>query len=274
MKQGEEMNNSIFDVTGKVAVVTGGGSGLGREFCDVLAEYGADVITCGRHLETIQETCNMISKWGHKTLAIKADVSKYDQVQALFKEVENKFGRLDILVNNAGVAIHNPGPVDQLDINDWHCVIDVDLHGVFYCMKEGCKLMRKQGKGSVINIGSNIGIRAMDPEILPAAPYVAAKHAVMGITRQAAVDYGKTGIRVNCIGPGFHSGTNLEKSAETLTSKEAYDEFIRTKVAPRSPMGRNGKPSELRGALIYLASDASSFMTGQILVSDGGWTAE
>jgi gluconate 5-dehydrogenase len=208
-------------------------------------------------------------------MALKVDVSKYDQVQAMFKEIGSKFGRLDILVNNAGVAIHNPRPVDQLDIKDWHEVIDIDLHGAFYCMKEACRIMLKQGKGSVINIGSNVGIRALDPSILPGgAPYVVAKHALMGLTRQGAVDYGRRGIRVNCIGPGFHSGTNLEKNAETLTTADAYDEFIRTKVAPRSPMGRQGTPSELRGALIYLASDASSYMTGQILVSDGGWTAE
>jgi NAD(P)-dependent dehydrogenase (short-subunit alcohol dehydrogenase family) len=267
------MNHGIFDITGRVALVTGGGSGLGREFCDVLAEYGADVITCGRHIEKVQETCKMISKWGHKTLALKCDVSDYAQVQAMFKEIMNEFGRLDILVNNAGVGVHNAAPVDSFDVKDWHSIIDIDLHGVFYCMKEGCKIMLKQGKGSIVNIGSNLSVRAIDTKIFPAAAYTTAKHAVFGLTKQAAVDYGKKGIRVNCIGPGFHSDTDIEKSSGVVSTKEQYEEFIRTKVAPRSPMGRNAKPSELRGALIYLASDASSYMTGEIIVSDGGWTA-
>lgn len=267
------MDHGMFDISGRVALVTGGGSGLGREFCDVLAEYGADVITCGRRIEKVQETCNMIGKWGHKTRALKCDVSDYSQVQAMFQQIEEEFGRLDILVNNAGIGIPHAAPVDSFSIQEWHNIINVDLHGVFYCMKESCRMMLKQGKGSVVNIGSNLSVRAIDTSIFPAAAYTTAKHAVFGLTKQAAVDYGMKGIRVNCIGPGFHSDTEIEKSAGVVSSREEYEEFIRTKIAPRSPMGRNAKPSELRGALIFLASDASSNMTGEIIILDGGWTA-
>ena len=134
---------TLFDISGRVALVTGGGSGLGRDFCEVLAEYGADVICPDLYKERAEETCEIIGKYGHRTLALGVDVSKYDQVQAMFQQVEAAFGRLDILVNNAGVTAP-PAIIDQIDVGNWHKAIDVDLHGVFYCMKEGLKIMMKQ----------------------------------------------------------------------------------------------------------------------------------
>ncbi len=122
-----------------------------------------------------------------------------------------KFGKLDILVNNAGIA-PPPALIDQTDLKDWHKVIDVDLNGVFYCMKDGLGIMRRQKSGVVVNVASNLGVSASSPEILAQSPYVAAKHGVVGLTRQGAAEYGQFNIRVNCIAPGFHTGTRLAES--------------------------------------------------------------
>jgi NAD(P)-dependent dehydrogenase (short-subunit alcohol dehydrogenase family) len=259
----------FFDLTGRVAVVTGGGSGLGREFCDVLAEFAADVVCVDIYPDRAEETCEIIKKYGHRALPMKVDVSKYDQVQAMFKQVMADFGRLDILVNNAGVA---PPPllIDQTALKDWYRVIDTDLNGVFYCLKEGLAIMKKQKRGSVINISSVAGLFAEEPDTMPQSPYVAAKHAVIGLTKQAAAEYGQFGIRVNCIAPGLHVGTRLPESQGNVLRKgkeaEAHLQMIASKIALR----RVGAPKEMKGLLLYLASDSSSYMTGATIVHDGG----
>ena len=262
----------LFDLSGRVALVTGGGSGLGVEFCDALAEFGADVVTCARRKAHVEETCKMISKYGHKTLALGVDVSKYDQVQAMFKQIEDTFGRLDILVNNAGVTTRG-AVIDQIDVSEWHRLIDIDLHGVFYCMKEGLKMMMKQKKGSIINIASTVGVLALHPDIEPLAPYVAAKSAVIGLTKQGAAEYARHGIRVNCIAPGWHHDTKLAENAGMRVTENDLKAFDETKIIPRTPMRRRGERKELRGLLLYLASDASTFLTGQTIAHDGGWTS-
>jgi NAD(P)-dependent dehydrogenase (short-subunit alcohol dehydrogenase family) len=262
----------LFDISGKVALVTGGGSGLGREFCDVLAEFGADVATCARRKNHVEETCDIISKYGHRTLALGVDVSEYDEVRAMFKQIEDTFGRLDILVNNAGVTTRG-AVIDKIDVSEWHRLINIDLHGVFYCMKEGLKIMMKQKKGSIINIASTVGVLGLDATIESPAPYVAAKSAVIGLTKQGAADYAQYGIRVNSIAPGWHKDTQLAENAGSRVTEADLKDFDQTKIIPRTPMRRRGERKELRGLLIYLASDASSFLTGQTINHDGGWTA-
>jgi NAD(P)-dependent dehydrogenase (short-subunit alcohol dehydrogenase family) len=262
--------NKLFNLSGKVAVVTGGGSGLGREFCDVLAEFGADVVCPDIYKERAEETCEIIKKYGHKTLALQVDVSQYDQVQAMFRQVLSQFGKLDILVNNAGIAPPSV-LIDQIELEDWHRVIDVDLHGVFYCLKEGLGIMKEQKRGSIINISSILGFSAFEPDILAQAPYVAAKHAVIGLTKQAAAEYGQYGIRVNAIAPGFHHGTRLPESLKIKPNKEESKKRHEIIIA-RTPLGRTAEPKELKGLLLYLASDSSSFMTGEAVVYDGGIT--
>jgi NAD(P)-dependent dehydrogenase (short-subunit alcohol dehydrogenase family) len=260
----------LFNLTGSVALVTGSGSGLGREFCDVLAEFGADVVCPDIYRDRAEETCEIIKKYGHRTLPMEVDVSKYDQVQAMFRQVIAKFDKLDILVNNAGIAPPSV-LIDQTDLDDWHRVIDVDLHGTFYCMKEGLGIMRKQERGVIINISSILGITGCDPYILAQAPYIASKFGVVGLTKQAAAEYGRYGIRVNCIAPGFHHGTRLPESLKVRPTEEEAGERQQV-ITRRTPLGRTGDPSELRGLLLYLASDSSSFMTGAVIVNDGGWT--
>jgi len=260
----------LFNLTGRVAIVTGGGSGLGREFCDVLAEFGADVVCPDIYKERAEETCEIIKKYGHEALAMAVDVSKHDQVHTMFQQVVARFGRLDILVNNAGIAPPSVA-IDQIELNDWHRVIDVDLHGVFYCMREGLRIMRQQERGLIINISSTLGLTASEPAILAQAPYVAAKHAVIGLTKQAAAEYGQYGIRVNCIAPGFHHGTRLPESLG-IKPNEAEAKVRQQMITSRTPLGRTADPKELKGLLLYLASDSSSFMTGETIVYDGGWT--
>jgi NAD(P)-dependent dehydrogenase (short-subunit alcohol dehydrogenase family) len=259
---------SLYDLSGKVAIVTGGGSGLGREFCDVLAEYGADVACPDLYKDRADETCEIIKKYGRKTLAIESDVSKYDQVQAMFKQVMDNFGKVDILVNNAGISAL-PAPIGQVDLKDWHNVIDIDLHGVFYCMREGLRIMEQQKAGTIINIASILGFMVTAPAILSVPPYVAAKFAVVGLTKEAAGEYGKYGIRVNCIAPGFHHGTRLGERGRVQPNQERPAE-ARSELIERTPLRRTAAPEELKGLLLYLASDSSSFVTGQVIAHDGG----
>jgi NAD(P)-dependent dehydrogenase (short-subunit alcohol dehydrogenase family) len=257
----------LFDLKGRVAMVTGGGSGLGREFCDVLAEAGADVVCPDLHRDRAEETCDAIRKHGHRTLALETDVSKYDQVRVAFKEVMETLGRLDILVNNAGISLP-PTPIGQLDVEDWHEVIGVNLHGVFYCLKEGLEIMKLQNRGCVVNIASIYGLVAASSAGLPA--YVASKFGVVGLTKEAAAEYGQYGIRVNCIAPGYFLGTRLgQRGTESARPPTGP---ARATLGAKAPLQRTGDARELRGLLLYLASDASTFTTGQIVACDGGWT--
>jgi NAD(P)-dependent dehydrogenase (short-subunit alcohol dehydrogenase family) len=261
---------ALFDLTGKVAVVTGGGSGLGREFCDVLAEYGADVICADIHMERAKETCRIIERFRHKAVAIETDVTKYDQVHAMFAQVMHTSGKLDILVNNAGISLPSV-TIGQIELKDWHDVIDVNLHGVFYCLKEGLEIMRQQKAGAVVNIASIFGLCAADPAIVSVPPYVASKFAVVGLTKEAAAEYGQYGVRVNCIAPGFFLGTRLGQRTKALAPPPAAGQRAEA-LASRAPLKRTGKPQELKGLLLFLVSESSSFVTGQVIAEDGGWT--
>lgn len=270
--------NTFFDLSGRVAVVTGGGSGLGREFCDVLAEFGADILCPDLYKERAEETCEMIKKYGHRTMAIGVDVSKYDEVKAMFNHLEKTWGRLDILVNNAGITTVRP-ILHKMDVMSWQKVIDVDLHGVFYCMKEGLGMMIKQKKGSIINITSIAGLRHAHgtgdgSELGTNIAYVTAKTGVVGLTKRAAAEYGSYGIRVNGIAPGQFAWTRLPESrgVKPLTEEERRKAREGLVVTSGIPLKRTGKPEEIRSLLLYLASDASSYITGQIIADDGGAT--
>ena len=262
----------LFDLAGKVAVVTGGGSGLGQEFCSILAEFGADVVCPDLRRDRAEATCEMIKEYGHRALPMAVDTSKYDQVKGMFQEVEDTFGRLDVLVNNAGI-LSAAAAIHEMSVEDWHRVLDVNLHGVFYCMKEGLKLMVKQRRGSIINISSVIGMYGLDPEIDASVNYGVSKAGVIGLTRQGAAEYGRHDIRVNCIAPGWFFPTRLAADSGRPPRSEEATKARLAQLAARTPLGRTGEPRELGGLLLYLASDASSFVTGQIIAADGGWTS-
>ena len=260
---------NLFNLTGRVSLVTGAGSGLGRILCEAMAEHGSDVVCSDINEAWAEETAGMLAKHGAKTLVVKADVSKQDEVKALFRKVDQEFGRLDVLFNNAGIATKG-ARIHEMRLEDWNKVIGVNLTGVFLCMQEGIKLMLRQKSGSIINIASILGLVAADPDILAIQHYIASKHGVIGITKTAAVQYGPDNIRVNAIAPGFYAETRLG-DVEERTEEEA--QAFAEKVIPLIPMKRFGQPQELKGLAVLLASDASSYITGATYVTDGGWCA-
>jgi 3-oxoacyl-[acyl-carrier protein] reductase len=258
---------NMFDLSGKVALVTAGGRGLGREFCEALAEFGADVACDDINGEAARETVASLKRFGHRALAIEADVSKPDQVARMVDKTVAEFGTIDVLFNNAGIA-NPPVRIHELAIEDWDRVMDVNLRGMFLVMRAVLPVMLKQKKGSIINTASVAGLMAGCEEYsLPnAAPYGTAKHGIIGLTRHAAVAYAKDGIRINAIAPGAHLTWPLSFPREEM-------EKLNEHIAKFIPMGRAGDPKEIRGLAVYLASDASSYVTGHTIVQDGGFIA-
>jgi NAD(P)-dependent dehydrogenase (short-subunit alcohol dehydrogenase family) len=248
----------IFDISGRKAVVTGAGRGIGKVLAMTLAEAGCDVALLGLHLDNLSPVADGIKNMGRKSLAVQADVSKKDDVQKAFELVDKEFGRLDICVNNAGISMQKP--VEEMPEEDWDKIIDINMKGVFLCSQEAARLMIPQKSGSIINIAS-ISARTVNvPQ--PQAIYNTSKAGVVMLTQTMAVEWARRGIRVNAISPGYM------KTEMTLSSMS----HLFPTWESLTPMGRLGEPSELRGALIFLASDASSYMTGHDLVVDGGYT--
>jgi NAD(P)-dependent dehydrogenase (short-subunit alcohol dehydrogenase family) len=263
---------NIFDLTGKVALVTGASRGLGRAFAEAMAEFGADVACIGRDETKLAETVKIIKPYGHKAIAIKADVSKENDIKKMVTETVYQLGKIDILFNNAGIA-RPPTPIHETPTQDWQAVIDTNLTGVFLCLKHVIPVMIKNKKGSVINISSIAGIRAEVPEVGPAA-YGAAKAGVILLTNIAAMEYAKYNIRVNCIAPGMHKselGRNNPgpKPADMPDMEKLMEKYCREEI----PLGRIAEADELTGLAVLLASDASSYITGQVFAQDGGQSA-
>jgi NAD(P)-dependent dehydrogenase (short-subunit alcohol dehydrogenase family) len=252
-----------FTLDGKVALITGAGSGLGIEFAEAVAEAGSDVACADVNLSSAEQTAARVEKHGRRALAIAVDVSDEKQVATMVAETVATLGRLDVLFNNAGVADANPTPIHQMSSADWHQVIGVDLHGVFYCAREALKVMVEQGSGKIVNVASMWGT-AGSASIIPMPGYTAAKGAVVNLTRELGLEYAPFGVQVNALCPGFY-----------LTKLGAYDDpgFIAA-ITAFTPMGRIADPSEIRGPALFLASAASDFMTGQILIVDGGCMAK
>jgi len=261
----------LFDLAGKVSLVTGAGSGLGRVFSEAMAENGSNVVCADINLEWAEETAEIISKHGVETLVVNADVSKREDVVRMFQETMDKFGKLDVLFNNAGITT-KVNRIHEMPLEDWNKLIGISLTGAFMCMQEALKIMIKQKKGTIINVASVLGLSGVSAELLAQCNYVAAKHGLIGLTKQGAAEYGGDGIRVNCIAPGWHLGTRLADAAEIITSDEEAARFVQ-KLSQLTPLGRTGDPVELKGLAIYLASDAASFVSGSVFVQDGGWLA-
>jgi NAD(P)-dependent dehydrogenase (short-subunit alcohol dehydrogenase family) len=264
-------SNGIFDITGRVALVTGASRGLGRTFAETMAEFGADVACVGRDNKKLAETVQMLKKFGHRVISINADITKESDIKRMVSETIKQLGKIDILFNNAGIGTPMI-KIHEMPVEDWDMVINTNLRGVFLTMKYVLQEMNKSKKGSIINIASIAGLRAEVPEVAPAS-YGAAKAAMMNLTQVAAMEYVADGIRVNCIAPGMHKseiGTNSQTTAEQLA---AIDKMQRDYCKAEVPMGRLAAADELKGLSILLASDASSFITGQIFVQDGGQSA-
>jgi NAD(P)-dependent dehydrogenase (short-subunit alcohol dehydrogenase family) len=248
----------LFDIKGRKALVTGAGRGIGKVLALTLAEAGCDVALFGLHHKNLEEVAALVSKSGVRSLVLEGDVSRKSDVQNAFSAVAKGFGRLDISVNNAGISMQTPA--EEMPEPDWDRIIDINMKAVFLCSQEAAHLMIPRKSGSIINIGS-ISARTVNvPQ--KQAVYNTSKAGVVMLTQAMAVEWAPYGIRVNSISPGYM------KTEMTLSSM--------SKLFPAweslTPLGRLGEPEELRGALIYLASDASSYMIGHDLVVDGGYT--
>jgi NAD(P)-dependent dehydrogenase (short-subunit alcohol dehydrogenase family) len=250
----------MLSLKGKVAVVTGGSSGLGVVFAQALAEVGANIVLAARRIDKMNEVADDLTRLGVKAKPVQCDVSQQDQVQSLVDETLKTFGRLDIIVNNAGVAAMSPAT--EISIEEWNRVVSVNLTGTFLCARTAARQMMKRGGGKIVNIASIYGAVG---DVFPASPYYATKGAVINLTRDLAVEWAPFKINVNAIAPGFFPS----EMTEGIFQDPHYLEYINK----QTPLGRTGNPEDLKGAIVFLASPASDYVTGQTIFVDGGWTA-
>lgn len=247
------------DFAGKVAIVTGAASGIGEAIAVQLAARGAKVVVADLKLDAAQQVVDTIKGAGGEAAAFAVDVTQNDRVEEAIQFALDTYGKLDLAVNNAGIG-GAAAPLADYSFDDWHKVIDVNLHSVFYSMKYEIAAMLKTGGGAIVNMASILGSVAF-----PNAPaYVTAKHGVVGMTKSAAIDYAKQGIRVTAVGPGF-----IETPLLKGMSKEAHDGL--TALHPR---GRLGQSEEVAALTLFLLSDAAANITGSYHLVDGGFTAQ
>jgi NAD(P)-dependent dehydrogenase (short-subunit alcohol dehydrogenase family) len=256
----------IFDLSGKVALVTGGGSGLGRSMCEAMAEYGADVVCVGRTGKKIKETIELIQGFGTRTMAITADVADQAQVQSMVDKTVKALGTIDIFFANAAIREVGFQRIHEKPVEDWDIVVNVNLRSVFLQMRAVFPIMIKKKKGNFISVSSVGGLWPIADHEFPKlnTAYSVAKAGLIMLTKLAARQYAKDNIRVNVICPGYH---------ETGLTPPEEKEALEAEIIPHVPLGRGAKADEIKGLAVWLASDASSYVTGQILVQDGGVNA-
>ena len=250
-----------FNFEQKAVLVTGAGSGIGRATALAFAESGAHVMISDVDETGLRHTASLIGEHTSQYASAYCDVADEKSVRSLIEATEKKFGKLDVAFNNAGVGGEMSKTADQT-VAAWQRVIDINLTGVWLCMKFELQSMLKTGGGSIINTASVAGLVGMHS----APAYCAAKHGVVGLTKNAALEYAKSNIRINAVCPGGVK-TNMTESADKM-----YPGFL-TKLAKHEPMGRLAEPEEIAGAVLWLASDAATFMTGHALAVDGGFVA-
>ena len=249
----------LFDLTGKTAIVTGGSRGIGKEMAEGLAEAGANLVLCARRSEWLDETVEEFRGRGFNVESALCDVAKPAEVEAVVTSAIQKFGSLDVLVNNAGIT-WGAMPED-MSLEKWQQVLDVNLTGCFLFAQAAGREMLKRGRGSIVNIASIAGLTSSANGPFYAG-YVASKAGLIGLTRELAASWGRKGIRVNAIAPGFF---------HSRLADAAIDVYERS-VQENNVIPRIGNEGELKGVVVFLASDASSYITGQTIAVDGGMT--
>ena len=256
--------NGKRNFTGKVAFVTGAANGIGRAAALAFAREGASVVVADVSEKHNQETARMIKELGGHALAVTCDVARNEDVKAALAKTVEAFGRLDFAFNNAGIEPSKPAPTAEYEEEEWNRIINVDLRGVFLCMKHEIPLILKHGGGGgIVNTSSGAGIIG----IKGSPAYTAAKHGVIGLTKAAALDYAAKNIRINAVCPGYIDTPMMARF--TGGTPEG-----RAKVIAEEPVGRMGKPEEIAAAVIWLCSDAAAFMVGHAMVIDGGQTVQ
>ena len=261
----------LFQLVNRVAVITGAAGGFGAAIASILSNAGATVILVDIDAERTEALATEIQTRGKTATAACLDVTDPLAVASLAEQLVDEFPTIDILINNAGIspASHL---LHEIPLSDWDDVISTNLTSVFLCTRALMPHLLKAGGASVINISSIIGTSATDPRTLSQAGYAAAKAGVIALTKQTAADYGASGLRANAVVPGWHSGTRLGDRAGNFSNpvdQERLDRVIDT----RTPLRRQGTPEELAALVLYLASDASTFVTGAVIHHDGGWSA-
>jgi NAD(P)-dependent dehydrogenase (short-subunit alcohol dehydrogenase family) len=250
----------LFDLSGRVAIVTGGSMGLGRQMAEALAEMGANLVLCARKKERCVQAAEELQKLGVKTLALGCDVRNPTEIHSVVDAALNQYGRIDILINNAGASWG--APVEEMRLEHWNKVIETNLTGTFLFSQAVGKAMIAQRRGKIINIASVAGIQGAPPEF-QAIGYQASKGGVIIFTKDLACKWGIHNIQVNAIAPGWFptnmSQVLIERNKDTLLT--------------RIPLHRFGNEEDLKGAAVFLASDASDFVTGHVLAVDGGQSA-
>jgi NAD(P)-dependent dehydrogenase (short-subunit alcohol dehydrogenase family) len=251
----------LFDLSGRVAIVTGGGAGLGQQMAQGLAEAGASIVLCSRKKERCEKVADELKSLGVRTSALACDVTNQQSVQEMVAITVDEFGSIDILINNAGLSWATPP--EQMALKDWQKVLDTNLTGTFLCAQAVGKVMLARGRGKIINLASVAGLGGSFSEVLSATAYSASKAAVINLTKDLACKWADRNVQVNAIAPGWFPTHMSERVIEN-----------RGEALLRSiPQRRFGGEHDLKGAAVYLASDASAFVTGHVLIVDGGQSA-
>lgn len=249
---------TLFDLSGQVAIVTGGSRGLGREIAEGLAEAGASLMLVARREQWLTPTVQEMKAAGFTCEGMLCDVTHPDQVDAVVQRTLETFGGLDILVNNAGVSWG--APIEDMPLDKWELVLQTNLTGAFLFSQRAGRVMLARHGGVIINIASVAGLKGMHESAPSTIGYVASKGGLIAMTRELAARWGRHGIRVNCIAPGYFPSRMTEKVLP----------MVQARVEEQIPLGRIGREGELKGVAVFLASQAASHITGQTIVVDGG----
>lgn len=248
----------LFKLEGKTAIVTGGGRGLGAQIAQGFAEAGANVVVCSRKLEACEETAGLLRELGVKALALKCDVTNEQDVENVVRRTVEEFGTVDILVNNSGATWG--APAEKMPLDAWQKVMNVNVTGTFLMSRAAGQVMIRQRSGKIINISSVAGLGGIDPELMDTIGYNTSKGAVITFTKDLAAKWGQHNINVNALAPGFFP----TKMSEVLIER-GREQFLK-----QTPLNRFGTDEDLKGAALFLASKASDYITGDVVVVDGG----